>query len=242
MGLSREEEQATEYESRLEPPLPIAHTDALTTDNLLIPYFCFLHPIFPHHHLHSPTMPSGTGVVDAFKSLFHSLSLFLPLCLPGSPRSTDLIRHGKNHHNAKTHDSDQHHSSPSQVQQQHNKQPREQQPRESREQQPQTQDQTATPKFKDEVEKIVQEEREAKSKMPTYQGLENFKLVEKMGEYVFDVLFLFIPSQSIIGMVSIISGAFSNVYKAIDLRNGEKVAGKSFFSFPSSCLSTGLLL
>ncbi len=33
-----------------------------------------------------------------------------------------------------------------------------------------------------EVEKIVKEERAAKEKMPTYKGLERFKLIEKMGE------------------------------------------------------------
>jgi hypothetical protein len=33
-----------------------------------------------------------------------------------------------------------------------------------------------------EVEKIVREEREAQEKMPMYKGLENFKLVQKMGE------------------------------------------------------------
>lgn len=32
---------------------------------------------------------------------------------------------------------------------------------------------------------LVNEEREAKAKMPTYKGLENFKLLEKMGESVF---------------------------------------------------------
>jgi serine/threonine protein kinase len=50
---------------------------------------------------------------------------------------------------------------------------------------------------------IVNEEREASTKMPTYVGLENFKLVDKMGD-----------------------GAFSNVYKAIDLTTGKKVAVK----------------
>lgn len=30
----------------------------------------------------------------------------------------------------------------------------------------------------------MQEEREAKEKMPTYKGLEQYKLVEKMGECV----------------------------------------------------------
>ena len=34
-----------------------------------------------------------------------------------------------------------------------------------------------------EVEKIVQEERAAKEKMPTYKGLERFRLTQKMGEY-----------------------------------------------------------
>jgi len=50
---------------------------------------------------------------------------------------------------------------------------------------------------------MVNEEREAKSKMPTYKGLENFKLLEKMGD-----------------------GAFSNVYNALDLTTGKKVAVK----------------
>ena len=135
-------------------------------------------------------MPSGTAVVDAFRSLFNSLSIFLPLCLPGSPRSADLIRHGRNHHNTRTQDEDE---QPSTSQPQ---KPREHQARETREQpyqkQPQTQAQTQTKmsstKYKDEVQKIVQEEREAKSKMPTIKGLENFKLVDKMGEYVPDVL------------------------------------------------------
>jgi hypothetical protein len=29
------------------------------------------------------------------------------------------------------------------------------------------------------------EDREQRSRLPTYKGLENFKLLEKMGEYVF---------------------------------------------------------
>jgi serine/threonine-protein kinase RCK2 len=40
------------------------------------------------------------------------------------------------------------------------------------------------PAHREAAEKIVKEEREAKEKMPTYKGLENFKLLEKMGEYV----------------------------------------------------------
>ncbi|KAJ7228817.1 kinase-like domain-containing protein [Mycena pura] len=53
------------------------------------------------------------------------------------------------------------------------------------------------------AEQIVQQERELKSQMPTYKGLENFKMVEKMGD-----------------------GAFSNVYHAIDLTTNAKVAVK----------------
>ncbi|KAK7696622.1 hypothetical protein QCA50_001280 [Cerrena zonata] len=142
-------------------------------------------------------MPSGNSVVDAFKN---------------------LIRHGKNHHHAKPQEDDHSNSSQQQPEQ---KPPREHHPRETREQQPpqqqpQTQTRTASPKYKEEVVKIVQEEREAKSKMPTYAGLENFKLVEKMGD-----------------------GAFSNVYKAIDLRTGEKVAVKVVRKFELSASQAG---
>ncbi|KAF7776075.1 hypothetical protein Agabi119p4_4468 [Agaricus bisporus var. burnettii] len=49
----------------------------------------------------------------------------------------------------------------------------------------------------------VDGEREAKSKMPTYKGLEEFKLLEKMGD-----------------------GAFSNVYHALEISTRKKVAVK----------------
>ena len=39
------------------------------------------------------------------------------------------------------------------------------------------------------AEQIVKQEREQKEQMPTYKGLENFKIVEKMGESV--TLFIF---------------------------------------------------
>lgn len=85
----------------------------------------------------------------------------------------------------------------------------------------------ASPDYQREAQQIVREEREQREKMPNYpvsgqewegtlksmltetccwhlfQGLEGFKLVEKMGD-----------------------GAFSNVYKAIDRTSGQKVAGK----------------
>lgn len=61
----------------------------------------------------------------------------------------------------------------------------------------------ASPDYHAEATQMVREEREQKEKMPEYEGLEGFKLVEKMGD-----------------------GAFSNVYKAIDRTSGQKVAVK----------------
>jgi hypothetical protein len=45
-------------------------------------------------------------------------------------------------------------------------------------------DQQQSPDHREAAEMIVGEEREAKAKMPTYVGLENFKLLDKMGECV----------------------------------------------------------
>ena len=73
----------------------------------------------------------------------------------------DFIRHGKHHHNR--------HSAPENT-------------RDLR-QQPQN-TVTHTPA----AARVVDEERKVKSPMPTYQGLENFKLEIKMGECVFDHL------------------------------------------------------
>ncbi|KAH7100655.1 Pkinase-domain-containing protein [Auriculariales sp. MPI-PUGE-AT-0066] len=56
---------------------------------------------------------------------------------------------------------------------------------------------------KDHIKSIVEEEKATKNKMPHYPGLERFKLIDKMGD-----------------------GAFSNVYKAVELATGRKVAVK----------------
>ncbi|KAJ3853005.1 kinase-like domain-containing protein [Lentinula lateritia] len=101
----------------------------------------------------------------------------------------NLIRHGKHHNNQhrdESHPSDQ---APTR------NQPTNQSPN------PPEQDQQ--PANREAAEQIVKEEREAKAQMPSYKGLENFKLLEKMGD-----------------------GAFSNVYKALDLKTGQKVAVK----------------
>ncbi|OZJ04807.1 hypothetical protein BZG36_02350 [Bifiguratus adelaidae] len=58
---------------------------------------------------------------------------------------------------------------------------------------------------------MVYEETKSKKQMPHYPGLENYKLLQKIGD-----------------------GAFSNVYRAIDLRNFEKVAIKVVRKYDSS--------
>lgn len=60
------------------------------------------------------------------------------------------------------------------------------------------------------------EDREPKNKLPTYKGLDNFKLLDKMGD-----------------------GAFSNVYKAIDLTTGQTVAVKVVRKFELNASQAG---
>jgi serine/threonine-protein kinase RCK2 len=62
--------------------------------------------------------------------------------------------------------------------------------------------------------RIVAEEREARGRLPRYPGLERFKLLDKMGEYV----------QYMIMLTD--SGAFSTVYKAQNRDTGQLVAIK----------------
>lgn len=71
----------------------------------------------------------------------------------------------------------------------------------------------------DTLARMVAEDNESKGKLPQYPGLERWRLVEKMGD-----------------------GAFSNVYKAVDLEGSEgevaiKVVRK--FEMNSSQVSTG---
>ncbi|KAI5125034.1 hypothetical protein M0805_007458 [Coniferiporia weirii] len=138
-------------------------------------------------------MPTTGVVIDAFKN---------------------LIRHGKQHHE----------KSPPKA--------REASPHRTRDREPRTanfdqnlqpaqqravvQEPMPSPGYKREAELIVQEEKEAKSKMPVYKGLEKFKLIEKMGD-----------------------GAFSNVYKAIDISTGQKVAVKVVRKFELNASQDG---
>jgi hypothetical protein len=137
-------------------------------------------------------MPPGVAVVDAFKN---------------------LIRHGKNHVHARQDDTSSSSAPPDPPANQRAHPERRQQANAQHKQQPQQQPQPVkaqpvatkqSQQYTREVEKIVQEERAAKDKMPTYKGLERFRLVQKMGD-----------------------GAFSNVFKALDLTSGTSVAVKA---------------
>lgn len=129
------------------------------------------------------------AVMDAFKSgsILSScrFSFLISLLLVA-----DLIRHGKNHHQA------QGASAPKQQQQQQasiqsttipqpaagaQQQQQQQQQHHQQQQRTQAHGHAHTP-TKEVAEKIVQEEREAKNKMPVYKGLERYKLLDKMGE------------------------------------------------------------
>lgn len=60
-----------------------------------------------------------------------------------------------------------------------------------------------TTNYREEAERIVAEEKAQGERMPSYDGLEDYTLIEKMGD-----------------------GAFSNVYKAVEKKTGRKVAVK----------------
>lgn len=110
----------------------------------------------------------------------------------------DLIRHGKNHDKALAHANAQDAQAQALAQRNRDKE-REQRAQQHEQQQQQKLAQVEaqaqaqqqalgkdipSPNYQREVEQIVQEEKEAKSKMPMYKGLEKYQLVEKMGEYV----------------------------------------------------------
>ncbi|KAG9120724.1 hypothetical protein FRC07_003665 [Ceratobasidium sp. 392] len=73
-----------------------------------------------------------------------------------------------------------------------------------------------TKSYAREAEMIVAEEREAASKMPQFPALERYRMIEKMGD-----------------------GAFSNVYKAVDLQTGKKVAVKVVRKYEMSSSQDG---
>ena len=69
--------------------------------------------------------------------------------------------------------------------------------------------------------RIDERKEKEKSIMPTYEGLENFKLDIKMGECVIDHLSIISPFLTV---TYFSSGAFSNVFKALEISTGKHVA------------------
>ncbi|KAG0705506.1 kinase-like domain-containing protein [Suillus ampliporus] len=92
---------------------------------------------------------------------------------------------------------------------------KQQQP-EKQQQQPEKAPQTAPDTRQQQVKMTTPEDREQKNKLPTYKGLDNFRLLDKMGD-----------------------GAFSNVYKAVDLTTGERVAVKVVRKFELNASQAG---
>jgi hypothetical protein len=154
----------------------------------------------------------------------------------------DLIRHGKNHIHVRQDEfpASQPSAAPAtdarsqperrqQAEAQTQSQPKQQQPSKA-----QSANTKQSQQYTHEVEKIVREEREAMEKMPTYKGLERFKLIEKKGECVRHHPTH--PSR-LADSFFICSGAFSNVYKALDLTLGTSVAGTPSFPLLATLMS-----
>ena len=70
-------------------------------------------------------------------------------------------------------------------------------------------------------------------KMPTYKGLERYKLIEKKGECAIFTWFIRVDRLTDF----LCSGAFSNVYKALDLTLGTHVAGTPFSPLLATLMS-----
>ncbi|KAG8743976.1 hypothetical protein FRC10_011050 [Ceratobasidium sp. 414] len=160
-------------------------------------------------------MPTG-AVVDAFKNLIrHGKHARAPAAQPASPVVTDhQAAHRRERHDDGT--------APARTLAANKDRERERERAERAERDAQEKAQVQVPSRHDpppppegkpyarEAEMIVAEEREAASKVPQFSTLEHYRMVEKMGD-----------------------GAFSNVYKAVDLQTGKKVAG---WSLSSMCL------
>ena len=140
---------------------------------MLYRFFYSTPPLIPRppcqQQQEASSTPSGVSSLPTFRYRRYHLS-------------PDLIRHGKHHRQARQ---DNKHADTEQVSptspirfQQQQRQAQKQQIQ----QQPAHEHVIASSPPRDVVEIIVNEEREAKLKIPRYPGLENFTLVEKMGE------------------------------------------------------------
>jgi serine/threonine-protein kinase RCK2 len=177
-------------------------------------------------------MPSKVGLKFSF---FFPTQSYTPIL--------DLIRHGKNHIHVRQGQDDFHNSQQPAApttdarSQPERRQQAEPQPQSQSKQQQSHKVQAAAKQSQHitrEVEKIVREEREAMDKMPIYDGLERFKLIEKKGECAIFTLYLAHASR----LTDFLhSGAFSNVYKALDLTSGTYVAGTPFSPLLATLMS-----
>ena len=103
---------------------------------------------------------------------------------------SDLIRHGKAHQGQRQDGADvdlvpPEHQQPYQQQRQHRAAPpKERDIPEAPKHHNEPKDHKKTADYSREAEIIVQEERQAKSNVPQYKGLERYRILEKMGELV----------------------------------------------------------
>jgi hypothetical protein len=178
-------------------------------------------------------MPPGVAVVDAFKSTYPVQAVDRHHRRPHRA-ITDLIRHGKHHNHARNDelsappqsaDSSRSRSRAQPPVQQQQTQPAPPPERQAAQQPAHTQpagvqQHNKAQPYAKEVQQIVAEERESAAKMPKYKGLERFQLLDKMGECVARVSHFGAAAADIMR-----SGAFSNVYKAVDIVSGQRVAG-----------------
>ncbi|CAE6395759.1 unnamed protein product [Rhizoctonia solani] len=148
-------------------------------------------------------MPSG-AVMDAFKNLIrHGKHARAPAAQAASPVVTD--------HQAARRDDGASRSSREREREREREIREQERQRQSVQEKAQVQmpsqhesvPATEPKSYSREAEMIVAEEREAASKMPQFPSLERYRMIEKMGD-----------------------GAFSNVFKAVDLQTGKKVAVK----------------
>ncbi|PFH52518.1 hypothetical protein AMATHDRAFT_1925 [Amanita thiersii Skay4041] len=146
----------------------------------------------------------------------------------------DLIRHGKNHNQSRQDHPKQHPRDNPQT-------PKDQSSRTSHQPIPPssatpstTKHMSAPPPANQAPALIANEQSDSYPKMPSYRGLENFRLLEKMGECACIPL---IASFSLMA----VSGAFSNVYKATDLTTKHKVAVKVVRKYELNASQVGVV-
>lgn len=125
------------------------------------------------------------NVVEAFKSM--STADHVPPFPSHCQFFLDLIRHGKHHHAVRSDAVKNHDEQNTRLTQANLRAPCQQEQAHTTTHAAQhnvRQDQQSrrSPPAREIVQIMVDEERESKLKMPAYKGLENFRLLEKMGE------------------------------------------------------------